>query len=425
MDHRLRSAPGRLRRLVTFGATALLLGLAGSSARAQETVKAPASPQGLDELLTIGLERQPALAAARASLASAESGRRGLDSLPIFARVLARDLPVRKEQACLGINIAGAGLRQAEWETRYAVTRNFYSIQYARLQDGVIVNLQKKLEQALKKAIDLRDLGDPKIKVTQIDVDILALNVEFVKAKRTETTNGILRAAAALREALGVGLDYPLQIVAAPLPELEGTLNKDELVAMALANRGELDQASAALRVTELEVFAQGRVCCKPVVMTFASGSDLHAKEIPQGFNNGNYSPGAIGLEMPVNLVGSRIERMQRAQDLSVRAGAVVDKTQNLIALEVENYYLKWQEAAEKVRILKATPKLSLGIITKVEKNFNEGSASAEELLRARAQEDQTQAQLNEARYLQVLALAALERATAGVFRMPTAAVKK
>src|SRR5262245_34590054 len=121
---------------------------------------------------------------------------------------------------------------------------------------------------------------------------------------------------------------------------------------------------------------------------------------------------------MPPNLAGNRNARMERAQDLSNRASAVVDKTQNLITLEVEAYYLKWQEAAEKVRNLGATPKLTKGIVSKIEKNFNEGSATAEELLRARALEDQTQAQLNEARYLEALALAALERATAGGYRL-------
>ena len=67
------------------------------------------------------MSRQPALAAARASLAAAESGKRGLDSLGLFGNILAPDLHIRKQQACLGISINAAGLQQAEWETRYAV----------------------------------------------------------------------------------------------------------------------------------------------------------------------------------------------------------------------------------------------------------------------------------------------------------------
>ena len=36
---------------------------------------------------------------------------------------MARDLPIRREQACIGITIAAAGLEQAEYDTLYAITR--------------------------------------------------------------------------------------------------------------------------------------------------------------------------------------------------------------------------------------------------------------------------------------------------------------
>jgi len=157
-----------------------------------------------------------------------------------------------------------------------------------------------------------------------------------------------------------------------------------------------------------------------PQARTFASGADVHAKEIPQGVSNTEYRPGAIGLEMPPFLVGSRADRVQRAEDLNSRAAAVVSKTTNLVALEVENYYLKWDDARQRTQKLASLRTKAQDIGVRVEDRFGQGNATGEEYLRANTLYDLTQAQYNEALYLHALALAALERATAGALQIPT-----
>jgi outer membrane protein TolC len=54
-----------------------------------------------------------------------------------------------------------------------------------------------------------------------------------------------------------------------------------------------------------------------------------------------------------------------------------------------------------------------------VKNRFDEGKQTAEDYLRARTLQDQAQAQLNQATYEHALALAALERVTAGGYRVP------
>src|SRR5262245_49705749 len=56
----------------------------------------------LDDCLRLAMQRQPALAAHRASLAAAEDGRRAIESLHIPA-FLARELTPRRKQATLGV----------------------------------------------------------------------------------------------------------------------------------------------------------------------------------------------------------------------------------------------------------------------------------------------------------------------------------
>lgn len=418
-----RKAFGKLR----LGRLAFLLGAVlgmACSAAAQEALPAPARPMNLSDLIAMGMDRQPALIAARASLSAAASGQQGIDNLR-FLSLLSRDIPIRREQAGLGVTIAAAGLEHQEWETRYAVTRNFYSIQYARMQLDLVRDLVKSLEEARDRAQRLAKAGDPSIKVTQLDVDSLTLNLEIVRTKEAEAAVGILKAMAALREAIGVGPECPLEVAAAPLPAIVPALDKDALIAQALARRGELVQALAALEVTHLEVTAQSRLFLAPSTKTFAAASDVHAKPIPQGVANGEYRPGAIGLEMPNFLVGCRSTRMQRAQDLSTRAQAVVEKTQNLIALEVEATYLKWFEAKQKVGNLDRAVKLSGDFYRNIRERFNEGKVSGGDFIQAQALRDQTRATLNEALYNHALALSALERVTAGGYVLPTARVEE
>src|SRR5262245_24618611 len=71
-------------------------------AQAQPASSANAPVLTLADCLRIARERQPALQAYRASLAAAEDGSQALQNLPRFASLFAKDLPVRKDQACLG-----------------------------------------------------------------------------------------------------------------------------------------------------------------------------------------------------------------------------------------------------------------------------------------------------------------------------------
>lgn len=389
------------------------------AAGAQERVAAPAAKLNLDQCIQIGLERQPALAAARASLAAAQSGYQAVSNLPRTARVVARDVPIRLEQSCWGVQIAAAGLEQAEWETRYAVRRTYYSIQYARMQHLVVKDAMHQINDALEKAIKLVELGDPKVQVTTIDVDNLKIAKAVLSTKEAEARVGIRRAEAALREALGVGLDFHLDVIVEDLPPPVTEPNKDELIRQALANRPELQQALAMNQVTDLEISAQARTWFKLEHKTFAAGGDIHAKPIPQGVANGEYRPGAIGPEMPPFLFGKRVDRIQRAADFNDRAVAVVDKTENLITLEVEATYLKWQEAAQNIQNLTPLPKQARDVAGRVKKRFDDGNISGEEYLRARTQANQIEALLNQARFEHAVALAALERVTAGGYHVP------
>ncbi len=285
----------------------------------------------------------------------------------------------------------------------------------------------------------------------------------LVKNKKSQADNGLLKAIAALKEAMGLSCDYEFRIAATGLPaevykvtkyvpkkiempkkDKDGNVIKDkngkvetvieikneevttyhrlykinnkELIAAALENRGEMVQASTAARVVDLEITAQdlirgwqGR--------TFAQGADLHAKPVPLLMANGDYRPGADAPEMPNVLAGRKHDRVARATDFAARAAAVVNKTSSLVSLDVEVQYLKWLEAAEDIEELSAILKLATTLPQRAQElDVNDFTADA--VIRATVASVNVRSQLNEARHMHALALAGLERATAGAFRI-------
>jgi outer membrane protein TolC len=406
-------------------------------------------PMSLDACIDLGFQHQPALDAARASLAASHSGKRGVDHM-ILPRLFTPDLGVRRQQACHGVTIAEAGLMQAEWETRYAITRNFFTIQYIRSQQVVIEDVLKSLDTGYARAKKIFDAGDPGAKITKIDLDAIQVQIAIVKGKKAQAKNGMLKAEAALREAMGLAYDYPLEIAAVDLPpavhpvktyynekvidekgkdtgktvkkekieyERLYQIKKAELIEAAVANRGEIIQANAASRVTDLEVQAQNRIRGWQG-RTFASGADIHTQPIPFSIFNTDYRPGAIGLEMPPMLAGRKWDRVQRARDLNDRASAVVEKTNNLVSLDVEAQYLKWQEAVEEIQYLKSVYETAQKLPEQVLKLVQGKDLTSTQIIQANLTAIMVRTSLNDEMHTHALALAGLERATAGAFRV-------
>jgi outer membrane protein TolC len=361
----------------------------------------------------LALEQQPALAAQRASLAAAADNQRAVDNIHI-PTLIARELPIRRHQAALGVQAAAAGLEQAEHDTSYAVTRTYFSVLYARAQlrvARVTVDRLKAVQESAKRQLDAgaRD-------VTQSTVDRITVYLRLAETRQIQAAEGAERALAALREAIGVGPNCDLQVTGDQLPQPGGQVAKHDIIALALAHRGELIQAGSLADVTSMEVDAQG-TSCRTRMSTFASAGDIHAREVPPGMSDGEYRPGAIAPEMPGTLVGSRSARMERARSLSARAAAVVDKTRNLITLEAEDAFLKWQEAFQKLgpthQAAVTADKLAEDLSSAYRGNQN---VKVEDVITAQVLGGQAQAQWNETLYQYLLALAALERVTGGGF---------
>jgi outer membrane protein TolC len=374
---------------------------------------AASSPLSLSDCLRIALEQQPALIAHRASLAAAQVD--GLDELRL-AGLIERDLPIRKKQAHLGITIAQAGLDQETWQTIYAVMRTYYSVLYARQQLQVAREVTNDLQFYQQRVSEVVKKGESR-EWTTSTVDKITVYLRLAETRLADAERGIERATAALREAMGLPPGTPLVIPEESLPTPpKAEITKEQAEELALVRRGEMLQATTAARVVELEICAQESIC-GPLARSFAAFADIHARPIPQGISNTEYRPGAVSIEMPTFFAGPKSYRVDHARALSARAAAVVDKTRNLIALETEAAFFKWQDASSKVELNRDAAKSGARLVQHTLEDFRGGQqVRIEDILMNEVVAGQARAAYNESLYDQILALAALQRVTAGGF---------
>ncbi len=408
--------PHRVRR------PSLLLGLLfllpiTTFAHAQEpAVSALNHPLRLADCLAISQERQPSLAVARARLAAAQSKLTAIEALSGPAALLHHDIPVRVQQARLGVETEQADYARLQTENIYVVTRAYLSLQYARTQGHVLDELIDDLSflrERVRASVEKKERKD----WTDATVDLITLYLRRAQARRTEVDRGIDLSLAALREAMNLEPCVVLNIAEEPLPNPQVQVNRDEILAAAVARRGEAIEAGTASEAVALEVDAQGKVCRRGPVRTFAAGADLHARHVPQAIYGEEFRPGGIPLAMPTTLVGPRANRVESAQELSAQAAFVAQKTRNLIVLEVEEAYYSWREWSGKIVYFREAQRVGVRLGKSLREQFRGPisrvieAALPETLLLAQAQTD-----YNEALYRHAIALANLERVTGGAF---------
>ncbi len=402
----------------------------------------------LETLRAIALKYNSAITAARATLASAIAGQQSVENIKV-PTFLQPDLPIRRKQAALGVQAAEAGVRQAELLVVFGVQFAYVSHLYAREQERIAreaVDDKEKEQNLVALSKTIRELFNEDSKV---DTDLKkrdALFLEgvlfFARSRLTEAETGSRRALSALREAIGGGCDVPLSLKHNRLLDVKATLDRRQLIELALANRPDLLAASINVLVCDLEVKAQASRNSLNV-RTFASGADLHANPLPAGRYDQEYRPGVSGPEMPPFLSGKKCDRVARAAALASRAASVSDKARALIILEVEQSYLRYEEATAKIAYLtQAAAKLKLamkgeldakgdnkdknggkgveGASTRLQNSIKAGGESKvalDDVLKFGQVYSQIRIQANEARYQQLIALITLERATGAAFR--------
>jgi outer membrane protein TolC len=373
----------------------------------------PEGPLTLRQCLQLAGQRQPSIAVARASLAAATERDHSLAALRV-PTLVAPELPIRRQQSALGLTAASAAVAQAESETVCAVTRLWYAVQYAREQEKVARIAVDRIAATGKTARENLEGGSAE--VTAADVGRSEAYERAAQARVVEAAEGVRRAVSALTEAIGVEGDCRVEVAAGGLFTPEAAPVLERVVALALSQRGELVRAGIFVEVAHLEADAQA-TRCGPRMQTFASG-DIHSSPVPPGAFHSEYKPRAVAPEMPVLLIGHRSERVGQARVLQARAESALQKARNLITLEAEDAVLRLRQSQRQAKLATRAAAAAEKLADQLEKDLGAGlRVKVEEVLNMRLVAAQSRSQENEALFRQILALADLERITAGAFR--------
>jgi outer membrane protein TolC len=369
----------------------------------------------LGEALAIAHQNHPQLAALKASMNAAVLKQRGLNEVSRIGGFLLSDIEDRKAQSDLGIRAAMAEFEQAQHEVTYAVVRNYYTVVYAREQQKVAKDFVEQLEDNLARVRKI--LYDKEAKgikgITKDTEDKLKIILEAARGRLIQAETGADRARAALREAMGVEPGCKVDAADEVLPEIKAAINREVVIAHAVTRRGEVTLAQIGLEVTQLEVKAQESKRMSVMVGTYANGADIHARPVPYAQREPDYKPGAIGPEMPARLIGKRSTRAATAEQYAERVAAAVRQARSLVGLEADAAYSRFDEATRKIVGSKEASAAGKQLIER-QREATGGSLTKEEVLTNELSAVQAMAAYNEALYDQIMALANLERITAG-----------
>ncbi|MSR30071.1 MAG: TolC family protein [Gemmataceae bacterium] len=399
----------------------MLVGMGGlcwaEAAQIEKPVKVPVF--SLAQLQEMGRASSPLIKAAQAGVDGVAEKQSAIHKMR-FLGLISKEIPVRKQQAEAGAVAASASFSQSELDVNFSVAYTYTSIIYARQQ----------LEIADRGITDLTTTGDiareivktgSRNDVSKKQIDQINVYHNFFYGRKEEAVQGIPRAKAGLREAIGIqNLNWDLEPADKVLTLPEVSINKEEMVRLAVERRSEIQLAQAAVDVTCLEVQAQQKIWSL-TGRTFATGTDIHAILLPAPSFNEDYKPGAIAPEMPANLVGSRRSRAAQAQILHTRAEAVSEKARSLVALEAETTWLRWVENQNRAKhYLKAADEAEkLAASLKDRFDPRGGKITLDEVIDSGIQANTMRIQANEVVYKTHLSLIALERVTAGGFKAP------
>jgi len=403
-----------LLRMIGQSAIALsLMGLRCEFLTAQETKATKESGQvlDLDACLSMALDQQASIRAARATLHANIAKSDALERSGRLGAILSSDLKVRRQQVLHGIQAARLAVEKAENETRQAVTFTYLMAVYAKQQrrelNAILTNL-KQLREGASRLVE-RFPG-------QLELVDIANNASASKVPEAE--NGYEQALAALREAIGT-CDRVTPANDA-IPEGKCSISsQDEAISLAVANRPEIGQAELAAIIFALEIEAQCRMRFTMAGRTLASGSDLHSILVPLGQFDEKYQPGAIAPEMPSVIPGNRRDRVNQAEILASRATIVREKVQALVELESGNAWLRYKQNADKLPVLEKAIKVAHKRSEDLKEDLGgDNKVSPRDVLESGLIETTLKQQSIEAKLGAIQALATLERATGGAFKL-------
>jgi outer membrane protein len=256
----------------------------------------------------------------------------------------------RNEQAKLGIEAAAQDVPMTKDQIVFQVTRAFYSVLLTRELERVADEARGQYQATESLVQSFLDTGNERI--TKADLRRATAARLLAESHKLQAQRATDQAMAGLRAAMGLRQVTPLEVDNARLAYSAKELDRDALLARALANRPEMAKAQLAVHAAELER-KLAKAQFQPDVGAFARLSTIQDnRDYPNPTQPTQFAAG-VEASLPLVAGGRRVAERHRADALFEAASAARDVVRNQIELEVVQAYLEWQEMAERLPLAK------------------------------------------------------------------------
>ena len=252
----------------------------------------------------------------------------------------------RHEQARLGARAAALDEQKARQETIFNVTRSYWGVVLAQAMIEVA-------DESGAEAFAVEEVANHLVKVGNAHVntpDVMRARTlrrlienERIGASRLQQTAG-----AALRQAMGLPLDTPFELGDQSLDVAPQPIAVQQVLAEAYMRRPEVAKTHIGEQIALLErKLAQAEYA--PDIAAFASYVNLAGDQGILDPGNPNLYSGGISVDVPIFQGGRRVAKRRQAQEQVAEARHTTDLVMQLIALEVQQAVLEYEEATAKL----------------------------------------------------------------------------
>ncbi len=256
----------------------------------------------------------------------------------------------RNEQAKLGVGAAEQGELKTRQQIVFEVTRAYYGVLLARELERVADEAQGQFRATEDLAQSLLKGGN--VHLTKADVGRAAAARLLADNQKVRAHRAADQALAGLRAAMGLPQAETVEVADDRLRYKEEALDRDALLASALARRPEMAQAELAVRAAELER-KLAKAQFHPDVGAFARLTTIQDnRDYPNPTQPTQFAAG-VQASLPLVAGGRRVAERHRADALYEGAVALRDVVRNQVELEVQQADLEWQEMAERLPLAK------------------------------------------------------------------------
>ncbi|HWB13946.1 MAG TPA: TolC family protein [Pirellulales bacterium] len=258
-----------------------------------------------------------------------------------------RKIRYRNQQATLGVQIAMRDAAKSRQEAIFSVTRAYYGALLAQELVAVADQSSALFNTVVNVTDNLIQDGDEY--VTMPDMLRARALADTVASERITAEKSRDLAIAALHQAMGVPIDAPLELADRRLRIDQRKVELPEVLPSAMVRRPELAKAQIGVQIVDLQR-RLARAAFSPEVSLFGTYINLQGQQAFLDPNNPNLLAAGLSVQMPVFEGGRRLAESRKAADQQVQARQGRELARQLVALEVRQACLEYEEMRDRLR---------------------------------------------------------------------------